>query len=352
MVRTIEYRQLANILALFLIVQFAGLLIAFYLITPAVISVNTSGPSASSDVIFYFVYIMVGAVIMFLLFKTRYGVLIFRILEGLVILSASFYLFLIILASLLPQDSPYPMPVSLLLGVFLVAAKNKWPGLRNFAAVVSSVGVGLVLGIFFGFFAAYVLMALIAVYDYVAVFITKHMITLGREAVNRNLAFLIGSYEMEVVPKGYLKGKEEKEWSRALKGTKNKTIMRLVRAGNMPVPSFSALGAGDLAIPLMLAVSAYTTYFSFFTSLMIVLGASFGLVFSMYVSKKYMLALPAIPPLFSFVSIGFGLNLLISSPANWRAYALMFATSITILLLILFTAKRQSRKAGTRILPS
>lgn len=340
----IEYRQFANILALFLIVQLAGVLLVFYLIPPAEVSAITStASSASPDVLIYFVYAMGAAIVMLLLFRTHHGVLLFRVIEAVVIASAAFYLFAIILGSLLPSNSILPLPLSLLGAIVLIVAKNKWPGLRNFAAVIASIAVGLSLGTFFTFFAAYLLMALFAVYDYVAVFVTKHMITLGREAVNRNLAFMVGSYEVEVVPKSYLKENEEKELSRAFKKTKSETLKRLMKEGNVPMPSFSALGAGDLAMPLMLAISAYVTYLSYFLSLVVIFGAFLGLAFAMAISKKYKIALPAIPPLFAFVSIAIGASFFLAAPGAWQVYSVLFVFSIAILLLMFFTAKRQSK---------
>jgi presenilin-like A22 family membrane protease len=340
---------------MFLIVQLAGVLLAFYLISPAVVTVITGGAAAtasSSDVLFYFAYMLVAAVVMVLLFRAHHGVLLFQVIEGIVVVTAAFYLFLIILGSILPQDSIYPVPIALLAAVALILAKNKWPGLRNFTAVIASVGVGLVMGVYFSFFAAYILMALIAVYDYVAVFITKHMIALGRETVNRNLAFMIGTYDVEVVPKGYLKEKERKEFSKAFSQTKSETLKKLIKEGNVPMPSFSALGAGDLAIPLMLEVSAYITYLSYSMSIVIVIGAAFGLIFAMWVSKKYKLALPAIPPLFAFVSMALSIFLFFSSQATWQSYLPMLVASIAILALMILTAKRQSASGSkNRILP-
>jgi presenilin-like A22 family membrane protease len=186
-------------------------------------------------------------------------------------------------------------------------------------------------------------MALVAVYDYVAVFITKHMIALGRESVNRNLAFMIGTYDVELVPKSYLKAKERGDIIKSLNQTKDDALKRMASVGNMPMPSFSALGTGDLAIPLMLAVSAYMTYLSFFISLTIIFGAALGLIFAMETSKKYNIALPAIPPLFAFASMALGIDVLISSPSDWPQYLTLLLGSLLILALMTMTAKRQSK---------
>ena len=356
MVRLIEYRQLASILSMFLIVQFAGILLAFSLISPSEV-MYTSGTGvsagASSQVIFFFIYLIATALVMVFLFKRHRGPRLFRVIEAVVVVSASFYLFLIILSSLFPDSLTYDIGVSLLAAMLLILAKNKWPGLRNMVAVIASVGVGFVLGLYFSFFEAFLLMALIAVYDYVAVFVTKHMVTLGRESVNRNLAFMVGTYDVEMVPKGYLKAKDAAKISKMFGKTNNKELQKLMKYGGVPMPSFSALGAGDLAIPLMLAISAYLTYLNYFFSLTIILGASIGLVFAMYVSKRYAIALPAIPPLFAFSNIAMGLEILVMMPSNWQFYAPLLAASAAMLLAVFYTAKREGAKnlKGGRISP-
>lgn len=348
LVRRIEYRQLANILALFLIVQLAGAAIAFYFLSPQEVSVMVSSSPASTGggIIFYFIYIVVVAIAMVLLFRIFHGNLLFRLIEGFVIGAASFYLFLIIFGSFVVQDSGiYAIAISLGLAVALVVAKNKWPGLRNLAAVIASVGVGVVLGSFFNFSAAYALMAFIAVYDYIAVFVTRHMIALGRESVNRNLAFMIGSYDVEVVPENSLRKSEIREVREAMgKGpVRNPAIKEVIKEGGLPLPSFSALGTGDLAMPLMLALSAYFSFLSFLSAILIIIGSTFGLIFAMYISKKYKVALPAIPPLFAFASFALGLDLIIRQAGSWQFYALLFVVGIGILILMLVTARRQSR---------
>ena len=63
------------------------------------------------------------------------------------------------------------------------------------------------------------------------------------------------------------------------------------------------LGTGDLALPLMLAVSAYISFLSYFAAVMIILGAASGMIFTMYLLKRYKVALPAIPPLFAFINL-------------------------------------------------
>ena len=103
MVKLIEYRQLTSILAMFLIVQLAGLLVVFYLLTPAEVSIGQPGGGGSVSVFLYFIYLIAAAVVMFFLFKRYHGPLLFKGIEAVVVVSASFYLFVIILSAQTPK---------------------------------------------------------------------------------------------------------------------------------------------------------------------------------------------------------------------------------------------------------
>ena len=65
----------------------------------------------------------------------------------------------------------------------------------------------------------------------------------------------------------------------------------------MPVAARTALGTGDLAMPLMLAIAAYKVNLNFVLSFVIIIGALLGLILTMFILRKYKRALPAIPPL-------------------------------------------------------
>jgi presenilin-like A22 family membrane protease len=343
--RSIEYRQLASILGFFLIVQLAGVLIAFGLITPGVVQpAAAAGGGLSGQVFIYFAYLVAAAVVLVLLFRSRHGPVLFKGMEAIVVGIASFYLFLIVLSFAFPGSVALPVGIAALGAVALVAGKNKWPWLRNTAAIISSIGVGLVLGLFFSFIAAFVLMALVAAYDYIAVFVTRHMLTLAKASIQGNTALMVGSYEVELVPRGSVRKAEASRMLSLFKGTKNEELRKLVKRGGIPLPSLSALGAGDLAIPLMLAVSAYMTYFSYFFSVVLVASTCFGLVFAMYVSKRWGTALPAIPPLFSAACVGLGAYTLSTSAPDWQLAALLFVAAAAILALMLVTVIRRSRK--------
>ncbi len=316
--RLIENRQLVGILTMFMLVQFAGIALATLWFNGATYQQITSAQIASgpSNVLLLLAYIILLAVAMILIFRFYHGAKLFRVIEGVVIFIASFYVFLVIIAYF-TQSSNIATIGAAIIAILLVAAKNKWVKLKNVAAIIASIGVGAVLGFGFSFIAAIAFMGLLAIYDFVAVFITKHMITLANVVTDNNLAFMVDMNEVEAVPKSDFSKKELSEYNKYVKssGQRGKKILSAMKKtssmGMVPISANVALGTGDLAIPLMVAVSAYKLTLSFVPSFFIAFGAVLGLILTMFILRKYKRALPAIPPLFLGVLIGFALYYLI-----------------------------------------
>ena len=314
--RVIEFRQLAQILSMFMIVQFFGLLLATQVFSGATYQQVKSAQIVSSpaSVLFYVIYIVIVSALLLFILKVYKGRILFIIFEGAVILLASFIVFSIIIAiaartaqsEFLAQGGILTFVAALIPAIALVVAKNRLPWLRNAAAIIASVGVGLALGISFGFTLAFLFMAALGVYDFIAVFITKHMVALGDMAMQNNLSFLIMVRETKAVPLSYLSPAERKEYMKSRKALERQggLVNRLTRQNMALVPALTALGTGDLAVPLMVAVSAYKVSLNFVLSFFIVLGSMLGLLLNMLVLRKYKRILPAIPLLFAGIVVG------------------------------------------------
>lgn len=324
--KVIELRPLLQILTMFMIVQFLGLLFATQLFTGAVFT-QVSGAQLSTFVnaVYYIVYILVVSALLLLLMRVFKGSTVFRILEGVVIFFSSFIAFLAVLSmltgvslvSLLFGNGSLPVLVTaLILSLSLVVAKNRFPRLRNATAVLSSAGVGFALGAFFSFQIALVFMVLLAVYDFVAVFITKHMVTMANMAIENNLAFLIMANEVKAVSANSLSKNELAEYNKEKPMIRKKGGIgsELIRRNMVPMAASSALGTGDLATPLMLAVSAYGFSLSFVLSFFMIAGGALGLLLNMVVLRKLKRVLPAIPLLLAgeliMLALYYGLRLL------------------------------------------
>ncbi|MCL4389495.1 MAG: presenilin family intramembrane aspartyl protease [Candidatus Marsarchaeota archaeon] len=301
---------------MFIIVQFFGLLLASLVFSGATYQQvrSTEVISSALNVLFYIGYIIIFAAVLLLILKIYKGSKVLIILEGVVIFISSFFVFLIISGEvtslLLFSIAGLQITANFVLAIagaaILILAKNRWKYLRNTAAIIASAGVGVILGISFGFIASLLFMAIVALYDFIAVFITKHMITLAEAAVSNNLALLVGVDEYEALPKSNFSAAELNEYDKETKGIRKGIIAKLYNRGMVTVSARSMLGTGDLAIPLMVAVSAYGAHLNFVLSFFIIGGAVLGLYATTLILKKYKRALPAIPPLLAGVLVGIG----------------------------------------------
>ena len=309
--KVIEYRQLLYIIAMFMFVQFFGLLLGIALFNGEVLPIpsqqSQSFFSTPLDLLFYVAYIIIVSLILILLFKVYKGKKLFIAFEAVVIFIASMIVFMVIFG--LINDSTiltvYGTPITTNFSIAAIAAlvliylKNRKPQLRNVAAIIASVGVGLILGISFPFYIALLFMGLIAIYDFVAVFITKHMLALARVAEDNNLALLIGVNEVEALPARSLDREYVEEYRKnRSKLKKGKELGNMLGNNLVPIAARVELGTGDLAIPLMVAISAYSPGPNFVLSFFVIFGAIAGLLLTMFILRKYKRALPAIPPLF------------------------------------------------------
>lgn len=143
--------------------------------------------------------------------------------------------------------------------------------INNILAIFASAGVGAIFGYSIGYIPMLLFVIFLAIYDYIAVFKTKHMITLAEMIDTKNLTLVLKS------GKGTIK-----------KGKKQGTGL--------------ALGTGDVVVPIALAVSFIRV--SLLSSLLIELGAITALSYLLYKVKKERLFMPAIPYLTAGMIIG------------------------------------------------
>ncbi len=160
----------------------------------------------------------------------------------------------------------------LLVSLRIIFSKNIW--LRNASSVIAGAGAGALIGVSLGIIPILVFLVLLSIYDFIAVFKTKHMVTLAQGVTKKNLSFTYA-----------LPTKEHK----------------------------FELGTGDMVIPLAFAVSvlASTTApapYNFIPSIVVLIASLAGLIFTLdYASLKIGRALPALPMQTVFMIIAFGI---------------------------------------------
>lgn len=356
MERKIGGRQLLEIIVFFLIVQFAGLLLTEIWLPLNQIStvqtVSASGPQTTTyyNLIVIAEIIVITAVIIFFFRKYR-GQFFFILLDLFTIVPGSTFTFLIVINIILPNLNAYlTWGAALLFAMAIAIAKRRYQSLKNFVVLTSSIGFGVIIGIIGGFEFVYFFLAILAVYDYVAVFVTKHMVSLADIVVKNNIAAMVGSRDVHMVPGSYVSAKERAEVKKSgiQNRIKNTYVQDLIRKGNVPYVSQVGLGGGDLLAPLILTTAVYVTFGNFFAPMVIIMGSLSGIIATMFILKRYKVALPAIPPLFAFENLFLALIFLMYVPNSLPLSLAFLMAFAAIMLIMAYTLNRKKDMATVK----
>ncbi|MCX6803550.1 MAG: presenilin family intramembrane aspartyl protease [Candidatus Diapherotrites archaeon] len=240
----------------FLITQAAGLFIAKTLFdlglqqAPFTENINDIANAA-----YLFGMILIMTIVLLIVLKFRRTKNLLWLVEGLAVFSTT----TIVFSAFFPtQDTLVILITAIVLILRYGLRKNQL--IRNAVSIIAITGAGAFIGISLGFVPIIAFITALAIYDIIAVFYTKHMVTIGKEVVKNNFAFTI-----------------------AFPTKKHKF----------------ELGNGDLVIPLMVASSILVNGPFKMNSLVagLCLVASFiGLLLSIYSVSKWKRAMPALPP--------------------------------------------------------
>lgn len=262
------------ILSLFLGILASLKLQAFYFL-------NDIEPGVSSPLDFVLQFILATGILLFIIYffrKKKIKKVFFKAIFFFALLFGNLYF----LGLFLP-----PWVVFLWL-VFLSVFLIKKPSLfiHNTGLIFAICGIGSGLGTQLSPLAVVVLLALFSVYDFIAVYKTKHMVKMAEEMLQSRA--IMGF----IIPK---KLSELKAEPKEIK----------------PGGKFLVLGAGDIVFPLMLTASVVSKGI---LEAVIVGGFSFlGLLFSfiLFSSKKERAPMPALPPIALLSIIGYFVTMLI-----------------------------------------
>ncbi|MBR9707184.1 MAG: hypothetical protein GOV15_01990 [Candidatus Diapherotrites archaeon] len=204
-------------------------------------------------------YILVMTGVLLLLIKARRG---FFLIRGLMMM-AFFFATLIVLDAIsvnITFIDPLALSViEIVVALALTVGSVKYPNntlLRNSFATIASAGVGAIIGVSLETIPLLLFIIGLGVYDYIAVFKTKHMITLAKGMTKKNV---IATFNIP---------------------TKKRVFQ---------------LGTGDLVIPTATAVSTWV-FIHPLASVLVTLGALAGLLTTIvFTSSKAGKAMPALP---------------------------------------------------------
>ena len=261
------------IVSMFLITQLLGLYVGFQyinLVAYGEIVPAFENPESFGNPIMLFLWMMISTAGILVLVK--YWKPSIRGLEAFVVFFSSWITF----------DFVFPIAFGFVsLGFFMAISLTAWKAFRptitsqNIAAIVSGAGVGAILGGSFGIGPSILFLVILCIYDFVSVFVTKHMVTLAKALTKTPMAFTIASPH-----------KFKKATYVGIKGKKKRFHV-------------FQLGVGDMVIPLMFSVSLLSR-FSITNSLFSVLGSTIALLSLIYYMSKRPRPLPALP----FITVG------------------------------------------------
>ncbi len=269
---------IVRLILLFLITQSLGLFVGDSWVKvveenpevrPTIVTENPDDP-INSIALFVYILIFTGVLLIIIKFlKGRLLYWVFKIFESLAIFGTSVIVFAAFYDSVIVI-----LPAVVLVALRNVFSKNIW--LRNFSSMIATAGAGAFIGITLGVFPILIFMIALAAYDFIAVFKTKHMVTLAKSITKKNLSF---TYALP---------------------TKEHTY---------------ELGTGDLVIPLTFSVSVLAATkqtfifpYYFIPSVVILFASLVGLLWTIdYASKAPGRALPALPPQIALMLLVWGM---------------------------------------------
>jgi presenilin-like A22 family membrane protease len=237
--------------------------------------IETTGPIA--DGLIVFAYMMVGAIGFVIINKLGLVNYAIRAVE-LVSIFACFSVASVIILQYMGTAEPLTSVVSYFIGLVFLARRILMPMERNniYGIIVSAV-LGALFGVMLSMEAIIIFGALMAVYDIVAVFITKHMIDIAKAVVSNNLSMVV------TVSKGNAKPNFGPR----------KSIEKTRRLD---------LGTGDLFIAALFVVCALK--YSILLFLVMLLFSFIGFFATMKLLEKLKRPIPALPTIVSSLILG------------------------------------------------
>lgn len=152
--------------------------------------------------------------------------------------------------------------------------------IHNFIIAASVAWASILLGLSLTSWQVIIILIVLSVYDMIAVWKTKHMITMFQGLAERSIIFAL------IIP------------------NKIKDVLQPIPEIK-PNHNFLFMGTGDLALPMIFAVS--TLKQNLLASTLVILGALLGIIFIYFVfmNQKERKPVPALPPLAVGSILGF-----------------------------------------------
>ena len=175
-----------NMMILFIMANLLALvLMPAYFIYEGSLGENENNPWVAVGYVLYI--IGVTALILYIAKKKKIG-----ILKGIFYFAVAWSMWYALFPLFYYFSIPFSEILSLLLsiGITWALAKNPEWYMMDLVGILMSVGIALIFGIAFGLVPVIVFLSILAIYDAISVYKTKHMVTLANNVIEHNLPAL------------------------------------------------------------------------------------------------------------------------------------------------------------------
>lgn len=232
-----------------------------YLKTPELITISQ-----------FIIAFIIATLFFLILIKTKYGAQLFRYIFFIALFAGAQVVF----GAWLDQE------LSIILAVLLALARYFFPRviIHNFALIIAVIGISVNLGLNITPTEAILILIVISVYDFIAVYVTGHMVKMLKTTMPSGLILAM------IVPQNF------RDMAMTVSDVGKKKIDARDEGSRN---AFVYLGGGDLAFPLIMVVAASKE--GLLSALITAIGALFGLlalniIFSLQKERRAMAALP------------------------------------------------------------
>ena len=240
--------NLIVLISFFIIANFLGLFAASNLIAAGEVSQTPVLNEGAGSAFTFFTVVLIAAGLMLLLYKLKADLII-----------KAWFLVAIFSTIMIFFSTFIPDLFAIIIALSLVGASRyykKWQ-LMNAVLMFGFAGAGAFFGVMVGFIPALIILALLAVYDVIAVFFSKHMISLAKSGLSS------GTFMGFIYPKGDQKNVQlDHEKVKEMPDDKVKSKV-------------GVLGGGDVIIPMMFAISLIESFGFMFSALSVLFSALF-----------------------------------------------------------------------------
>lgn len=264
-----KLRLLFNTILLYVIAQGLAIVATDQLKDLPVPYISMSGEPIS--LMHFLLLFFAATVFLLILFEFARGKILFRLFFVSVLFVGLTKLFELV----------FPLSLSLIVSSMFIAAVFLLPIIwtHDMIVILASAGIGPLFGMQFSWELAAILLVILSLYDFIAVFITHHMVTLEHEMLRHQSSFAL------IVP----------EFGHDFKAH---------LASVLPGSGFLILGGGDVVLPMFLSTSAFV--FDPILGVWVMAGTVFGVFLNHMLLMSLRHPLPALP----FITLGAFIGLL------------------------------------------